>query len=580
MEYTWLILRRELRTIFSSKSKEGQKSLARLIASLGSGIALMVAVTYGAFRLFQSINNLLVSFPGLAALVSLNLLNGVAMYMLFIFVISGFQISYKTFYESGDIAFLLTQPVPTRSVFGAKFAGSYVSMTSVALLFGLTVWVGFGIANSAGPLFYIASATAFLLLTLFSHAVISLALLAVMRFTPGRKKKQTVMVILGILAVFAVFISQMASSAITGSGNTEQILQAIGNSDLNSAWYLPTTWTVNAILGTLPGFDVNAGLNMAALAVASLGITWVSLKAADLWFISAWSSQGDEDPGEARKRRTAKTEKRDKARAARLAQARAKGTSPRRKAGFRSIYQAILLKDLSMLKREPLGWYQIIISMVGLGFWYYNVSKNVQPGTNEPIGFSLVVMISILAATTSAQTGGISLSKEGGAFWLLRSSPVNPRELFWAKATYAWAPSCIFATVAMVAATTLGFPGLNLWKHLFTVLAIITTMSFIQIMLDILYPDFVMKVEFGTSSKGQGTVKLLTTMFLSMGIGIALGLLAELPHFAATKGWFPSISLPFLQILCYGALALIALGSVLIVQAKGTKRLEQLLTDM
>ena len=117
-----------------------------------------------------------------------------------------------------------------------------------------------------------------------------------------------------------------------------------------------------------------------------------------------------------------------------------------------------------MLKREPLGWYQIIISLVGLGFWYYNVSKNVQHGADESIGFALVVMISILAATTSAQTGGISLSKEGGAFWLLRSSPVNPRELFWAKATYAWAPSCIFAAVVMVAAATLGFPGLNLWR--------------------------------------------------------------------------------------------------------------------
>ena len=188
-------------------------------------------------------------------------------------------------------------------------------------------------------------------------------------------------------------------------------------------------------------------------------------------------------------------------------------------------------------------------------------------------------MISILAATTSAQTGGISLSKEGGAFWLLRSSPVNPRD-FLGKGHLRMGSFLHICYRCLVAATTLGFPGLNLWKHLFTVLAIITTMSFIQIMLDILYPDFVMKVEFGTSSKGQGTVKLLTTMFLSMGIGIALGLLAELPHFAATKGWFPSISLPFLQILCYGALALIALGSVLIVQAKGTKRLEQLLTDM
>lgn len=113
------------------------------------GLALAVAVGYGAFRLFDYVRTTLATMPQLVSAIEINILNGVSLFMLMIVFTTGIQTTYKTIYESDDLGFLMAQPVPVQAIFLSKFMSSYVSLAAVALVLGLPAWLGYAVATRA-----------------------------------------------------------------------------------------------------------------------------------------------------------------------------------------------------------------------------------------------------------------------------------------------------------------------------------------------------------------------------------------------------------------------------------------------
>lgn len=568
MEYVWIILRRDLQSLFSSK----HKSLKSRAGSLAAGILALAfggGVGYGSYRLFAYLSTALGFVPAFKSAIEINLLNGVCLTLLVMVFLTGIQTTYKAIYESDDIGFLLAQPVPAKAIFSAKFATSYVIMLALAGAFGLPAWYGYGAARGAGAGFYLLATLFMCLLLLFAHSVVSLMLLLAMRYLPGRKMKQLFIASSAIFGVLIVLLSQMFSARMQSTNDPMQMLEALGRGQLSKTWYLPSTWAVNAVLGLMPEYGLSWAPYAAVLAIGAVGLSVVSIEVSGRWFMAGWAGKSEEGGAGARSKR--KTAARVKER---------EGVAPG------GTYWTVLRKDLRLLFRDPLVWYSLVIGLIVIGFFAFNMRASgpaaSQMGGEDVgvVGGLVIMMGAMMGSVTSAQTGGISLSREGSSFWILRGCPVRPGELFAAKMTYALLPSFGMLGLAVIAARITGAAQYPLWKTLAFGVPLILATSSLQMLLDIFFPDFTMKIEFGSAKSGKGSGKLLITMLASMAVVFGGLFLIIFASTGMSGRLFPGV--PVHTVQNGVAVVMLAVGVVVFAATAhfGVKRLGKILTDM
>jgi hypothetical protein len=565
MYYVWTILKRDIRSFIPQGGKTGSKKAALLLLQIVAYLAFAGALGYGAFLLFDFVNMTFIGFQGLIDNVTVNILAGTALLAIFMVLVTGLQIIYKTVYESDDIGFLLMQPVPTAAVFASKFLTSYVYLFIIGAVFAIPPWIGWGVANGAGPLFYLYSILGYLLLLLLTHGIVTLLLLAAMRYIQGRKMKQLFIVSSALVGVVFVIASQMFSAKMGQMQNPSDMLQQISASQLAKTWYFPSTWMVNAVLGTYPRFGLNGTPYALALLGASVGVALLSLWVSGHWYLSGWAGR-NEETGQ-RKRRSAKKH----------------GASRRSLlGGLKGTYWSVLRKDLTVVSRDPIIWYSLVVAVITLGFFVFSTMRTVGAGsedTNTKMGVLIVMMSAMMGSVSSCQTGGVSISREGQSFWLLRSNPTHATSLLWAKMTYALLPQFLVITLALVASHIFAPTGFSLWLGLLLGFSLAAVVASVQIMLDVTYPDFVMKIEFGSSKSGRGTGKVLASMFLSMGIAMVWMFLWQLPAILAVEGVFLGLPVESWNLVIEGLTVAVGVVMLIWVHIVGVRRITGLLRD-
>ncbi len=566
MDYVWIILKRDLRSLFVGRGKVSVKQRLGWIGGALAWISLGGALGYGALRLFQYLATSLGAVPEIRRAIEINVLNGSCLFVLSMVILMGIQTTYKTVYESDDVGFLLSQPVPVWSVFGAKFLASFGTTVLMSILYGLPVWIAFGSVRGLGAGFYLLAAAGLLVFLLLCHALISLMLLVAMRYLPGRKMKQLFIAFSAIFGIAIVIVSQLMSARISQTGDPTAIIESLGRGRLKEMWYLPTTWMTDGILGSVPEFGIDGLGGWAALLLFASIATYAALALSSRWYLAGWSGRAEElDAGKGKRRRRV---------------ARATGSR------LQGVYWSVLRKDLKMLWRDPVVWYTLVIGAIGLGFFAYNMMAAVgqgglgetQPADATTATVMMVVMPALMGSVTSAQTGGVSLSREGKSFWLLRANPVSARALMLAKFTYAALPPLLFVAAFVVFLEFTSLPHIPLWVGLPVGLMSSVILASLQMLLDVYFPDFSLKVELGASGGSKGTVKVLTTLFSSMGMVVVIAFVLLLPVFLRSR--LGEAAIPALTMASYVVLLIMAVAGTGVLLGPGTKRLFRLLTDM
>lgn len=564
MYYVWTILKRDLRALNSSGGKGDSKKASLPYLQLAGYLIFGVALGYGSFRLFHYLNTSLAALPGLIDGIAVNILAGLALFAVLMVLVTGLQVIYKTVYESDDIGFLLIQPVPVPAVFMSKFITSYLFLLSIGAAFGIPPWIGYGIANGATPSFYVYSVLGFLLLLLLAHGLVTLILLVAMRYIRGRKMKQLFIVCSALVGVVFVIITQMFSSRMSQTNDLADMLKQVSASQLAKTWYLPSTWAVNAVLSTYPRFGLNGAPYALALVGTSLGVAAIALWVSGRWYLTGWAGR-DEETGQKRRRASGRPAAR-------------RGSV----AMLRGTYWSVLRKDLTLLIRDPIIWYSLLVSVITLGFFIFGTVRSVtarSEGAATAMGITVVMMAALMGSVSSAQTGGISVSREGPSFWLLRSNPTDAKSLLWAKLTYALLPQLLVITLALVGTHFVAATGFPLWLGMLLGFSIAAVLASFQIMLDVTHPDFTMKVEFGSAKSGRGTGKLLVSMFCSMGIAMGWMFLMQLPGMLANEGILWGRPVATWHAVIQGFT--VAAGAVMlaVVHRVGVRRIARLLND-
>lgn len=561
----WIIIKRDVKGSLAV-SRSGRKGLILTALLWALSIAMVVGIFYGARKLFTFTEVQLQAFPGLRNVLDFNLLNVVAIFAFVMIFVTEMQMIYRMLYELGDLPFLLSQPIPIGTVFASKFLGAYVQVLLTNLMFTGPVWVAYGVARQA-PLFYYPVALAGVpLATLLACSTVSLMMVAVMGYIPGRRMKQLTITAGAVFGLIVVLISQIASRKMA-EANVLDSLQQLGSMSLTQLRYLPSTWLVNMSLGLVPGFGVQALPGALALAFTSLSFTWLTVAVAGKQFLRGWSGASEE--GTPIKRAGVRASSRPGARY----------TRPPLGRSLQGVSWALLKKDLTLMFRDPMTWYNLLVGVVVLVFFVLNV-KGDAPDTAERLAIQrgmMLVMPAFMAAVSVGQMGGVSLSLEASRFWLLACQPCTGKEVFRAKMAYAFAAGAVLAVAYVLGVKIVGGVSMYpMWLSLLVVLTMVLAVSAFQVLLDSLFPDFTLRIAFGeTKSSGKNAGKLLMNMLGSVGLVAGMAFVLLLPGFKWASRCLGSSALW----VSLGILLLMAAGIFALAQRVAASRVDRYLTN-
>jgi len=540
MDKTLLILGVELRQAFrAGSSAEGKPSRVKQIAKNIVGYAVLLAVAVfmgrGAYNIAVTLSGAFGAYPDVVRTVWVNLMSGLALGVFIMLFMTGVSVVYQTLYDSGDLKFLLSTPTPAGSVVAAKLTVALVRNLAAILPFMYPVWVGYGAGSGSPASFYFMSLLAILLATLLFTAVVAIFVMLVMRNVPTQRMRQIIMI--GSLAVafifvvvFQVFNAKMARS---NGLNVAELAQTAQGWGLGKTWYLPHVWVVKTALLTTSGFGFSFAESLLPLAVASVGAFAGVIGLSTRAFLAGWSAAGEVETGRkrpgVRRRRRTRPQIRPEVAGDDLVQ----GASPTVPDTVirRHVSQGwgIFVKDLTVIMRQPVIWYSVLVAVVASGFYLYNMAYGMKSGDAGSMGGlvkDVVLFILVMMSTiSSSQMAGMCISMDGESLWLIKSMPVEPGTYYNSKMALATLPgSAVFTVLALAMTFVSDLPRYPLYVALPVGYAAISMLGALGLMFDAMKPNFSIRLSgAGGAKKQRDTGKALLSVGISLGGTFVLG---------------------------------------------------------
>ena len=373
---------------------------------------------------------------------------------------SSFGVLLQALYLSGDMDFLLSSPVPIRSVFVTKLLQAVLPGFGLAALFGLPVLYGLGITGHYNFLYYPLVLLCMVALILAAAGLSALLVILVARLFPPRRVAE----VLGFLtATLSILCSQ--------SGNLYNALGhnvTISGSQVNGAFALlmrfntpwnPLNWAGRGLVELGEGrWLAGLGLVSLTLGLCTLAFSF-ALVTAERWYYSGWAGM----QVVAYKKKPIRS-----VRAQAVPEnASLAGTQVRRL--LPAPVLAIIQKDFLLLRRDIRNMSQLVTPLI-LGVFY--TFMFLRPGNpmfpDSPdmpaifttishfitaygnIGMSLFVGWVLIG-----RLAGMAFSSEGKNYWMLKVSPVRPTHLLAAKFLVSYLPSLALGVLFMIAVSIL-----------------------------------------------------------------------------------------------------------------------------
>ncbi|GAA5438078.1 hypothetical protein M8445_09300 [Deinococcus aquaticus] len=321
----------------------------------------------------------------------------------------------STLYLSDDLNFLLTQPVPTWRVFALKVSETFLNAALVPVFLTLplllTVAAYFHAPVWAYPVMLLAD------LLVFAAPVGLGALLAValMRFAPvGRVREVStalgVLISAGLVYAIRALRPEVLVQKLQDPSKVEALLRDFAGP---SSPLLPPSWAAQGIWQAAHGHLAAPLLPLLLLTgTLLLGATLLATKAyQEGWARALDSSTPRLDPTP---RRAGRTE--------RLLNRLGPGG-------------ALAAKDLRVTLRDPTQWSQLLVVVALAGVYLVSV-KAVPipvPQFRGILGYIQLAFQGFIIAGIAVRLAFPAVSTEARAYWLLRTAPIDPRQIVLSK---------------------------------------------------------------------------------------------------------------------------------------------------
>jgi ABC-2 type transport system permease protein len=485
-----------------------------------------LGLCFGLFKLVGAFHAVEVFGP----LLTKKLLEILLLALFFMLIFSNVVTALSTFYLSADLELLLALPIARPVFHYARLSEAVIQSSWMMLMFGMPVFLAYGMVYGAGPLFYallLILIPAFLLIPGAMGVILASVLVNVF---PARRARE-VMALLGLMALVGLFmlLRIVRPEQLVDAEGFESLAAYVATVQAPMAESLPPQWLSLSLLNPLQGKGMawtHAGL-LLSCAGAGLAVSrWITQ-----WlYRTGWS-------------------KTQEASTARLAKSNVfSGVLNRVGDWLPRDIGAILVKDVRCFFRDPAQWSQVLILVSLIVIYLFSVKSlpvdvvhgAYMQGFKNALAFLNLGMAGFVMAGIAIRFQFTAVSSEGRAFWMVQSGPIHPVRFLWAKAIPGFVPMLIVGlTLVLASNAILDSPPALVWVEGATTVVLALGISGIAVGMGAMFPNF----KADTAAKVAAGPAGILFMVVSLSLIAVVMLLEALPMWFILRAQFMGGSL-------------------------------------
>jgi ABC-2 type transport system permease protein len=419
-----------------------------LVPLMGLAALGVAPMFYGIVLLIENIYLVLKPMGQERALLSFGILAGQILILLF-----GIYYVIAAFYFSRDLEFLIPLPLRPGEVMASKFAviviNEYLTVAAIVLPVVITV----GVMARAGVGYWVNAVLVYLALPVIPLALVSVAVVAMMRFVNISRKKDAFILVGSLVLISLSFVVQVGLGRSAGRGGPGASAEALAafftspNSLLHrfGAVFPPGIWATKAIAA---GFTGEGLANLALLLGVSIALLAGMIVVAEKLFYRGLVGLGETT---GRRRRLTS------------------GEMARRVSSGRRAFAAIFGREWKIMNRTPIFLLNGVLVSVFVPALFVIMATFGRGARGAGQGGDLMAIVRAMMAANPLivilgsalfmticgsinGTASSTFSREGAQFWVSRVIPVAPREQAAAKFLHSYLVAMVGVVTASVVA--------------------------------------------------------------------------------------------------------------------------------
>lgn len=545
-------------SLFRSGGQSGKRTLFMILIGLIFWIGLFILSSRVLFY-FHSIDvigDLLAHY-----LLEMLLLTFFSL-LIFSHIINGLSILYL----SHDLELYHSIPADLDEVFLSRFFLTLLESSWMVLVFGFPILMAFAYVYHPSLWFYINLTHSGLALAIITAGLATLFDMFLVCIFPAHRTRDIVMllVILVLIALYLMF-RLLQPERLVDPDAFFSIAQYLNALEGPKSPYLPTHWVSEVLWSNLRGLNSESYLfKMVMLWSTALSLIFINLWVArSLYFVGFSKSQ----------------------------------EAKRRRSGYKIFERALNLvnrplgqdtaimiaKDIRIFFRDNSQWSQLLLLGALIIVYLYNFS--VLPLTRSPVkleflqnelAFLNMGLAGFVLSAISVRFVFSSVSSEGNAFWIIKSSPIALKKLLWIKYILYILPMVVLGEILIIATNyLLNVTPLMMMISSLTILLAVSGIVSLGIGLGAIYPKF-RHQNIAEVATGFGGVLYMIICAFFLGLVILLEAVPVYMLFMAdVRG--RSISILEWIFICFsfGLVLIIMIVSTYIPMRMGVKALEE-----
>jgi ABC-2 type transport system permease protein len=414
--------------------RRGRRQAAFLTLLGGAFCAAVFAFFYRALTYFLRV-------PEFGPVLTYRLLGMVLLTFLSILLFSNIVTALSRFFLSRDLDRLVAAPMAPSTLFYARLGDTVIESSWMVLLFAVPAFLAYGIAHRAGVLFYLGTVVtlpAFLLIPAATGIMITAVLVNVF---PARRTRD-VLALLSLVGVALVYLllRMLQPERLVNPEAFASFVQFLTAMRAPSSPFLPSTWAAEVLYPLLQGRSGAAPFHLLLLYSTAVALTLLCERAMGRLFLAGLSKA------------------QEGRRALLTRQALWEGMLRVITWPFAPQTRLLMTKEAKSFFRDTSQWSQLILLLALVVVYVYNFS--VLPLAGGPvvtfyfknvIAFLNLALAGFVLAAVAARFVFPAVSLDGRSLWIVKSAPLQPSRLYWAKFWVGLVPLLILGEVLVTA---------------------------------------------------------------------------------------------------------------------------------
>ena len=481
---------------------ENQSGRLILFFVIGAIFWLLVfGLLYRLLKYFRGI-------PEIGALLAVKLLGMMFISLFGILILSNIVTALSSFFLAKDLDLLVAAPVDWLRLYGAKLLETTGHSSWMVVLLATPVLTAYGIVYGGG-LLYPFVAIAALLPFLFIPAAMGTAVtLLLVNIFPARRTRDILSVIAVLAAAGVVLLFRLVRpERLARPEGFRSLVEFISLLRGPTSPWLPSEWAAQGIMTWLRE-DPEILHFYLLWSTAAVAIVFGALLHRALYARGFSKSQ---ESGERLVRQDS------------FGRIVARVLTP-----WGVMRRELVLKEVRLFFRDTTQWSQLILLAVLVVVYVFNIKF--LPLSGEGVTFFLanvipfvnLVLAGFVLASIAARFIFPGISLEGRTLWLLRSSPLEMRQLLWSKFWVGTLPLLILALVLIFATNVLmQVSGFMMTVSIFTITMLTFAIAGLALGFGAMFPKFNTENAAQIPTSFGGLVLMMTSVVL-IGIVIVL----------------------------------------------------------